>query len=103
MKFVCVFKDPGGGVQAVAFDSESEATALDGLIDRCVAEVEVAPGSVNDGVIVWPLWLIREDMTAERIARVGSGTNYTQVDPAGDAVVTESTMRRAQMEARNDG
>ena len=44
MKFVCVFKDPGGGVQAVAFYSESEATALDGLlIDRCVAEVEVAP------------------------------------------------------------
>ena len=103
MKFVCIFKDPGGGVQAVAFDSESEASALDGLIDRCVAEVNVAPNAVNDGLIIWPLWIIREDMSAERIMRVGSGTNYTKVDPDGDAVVTESTMRRAQMEARNDG
>ena len=100
MKYICIFKDPGGGVQAFDFDSENERTALRGLLDRCVSEVNVTDGAIIDELVVWPMWLIREDMTRERIYRVGG---RARVEEKGDAVVTETELRRMQTEDRDDG
>jgi hypothetical protein len=100
MKYICLFRDPGGGIQAVDFSSDSDSEALAGILGRCESGVSVAPEAKIDGLVVWPLWLIREDMSRERLFRING---KARLDEEGDAVVTETVLRRMQTEDRNDG
>ena len=80
MKYICVFRDPCGAVQAFDFLAENDRDAVVGLIAKCREQVKVTEGARIDHLTVFPEVLIREDMTFSQIAlRTGDqGREYIE-------------------------
>lgn len=62
MKYICVFRDVCGVVQAFDFLAENDKDAITGLLDKCRAQIQVSEGARIDRLHVLPEVLIREDM-----------------------------------------
>ena len=64
MKYICIWRDNCGGVQATSYESDNDEAAMTGLIDRCRSVVQIGEGAkIGTKIIVLPHLLIREDMT----------------------------------------
>lgn len=89
MKFVLVFSDPGGSLMATTFEANDKTAAMDGLLDRCVSQIEWAEGVNKTAASIWPHFLIYEDLTFDRI---GKGPDPKRKDLGDVAMVLQREM-----------
>lgn len=64
MKYICIWRDNCGVIQATEFTADNDDQALNGLIERCRSEYVVPDRTKISGqLLVVPEMLIREDFS----------------------------------------
>jgi hypothetical protein len=75
MKYICIWGDNCGVIQALEFTSDSDNQALTGIIGRCREEYIVSDSdTIRDELLAVPKMMIREDFTRFNLGLVPDST-----------------------------
>lgn len=77
MKYICIWRDNCGVVQATEFVSENDDQAVRGLIEKCRSEYVIPDSTkISSPLLVVPEILIREDFSRFRLGVVTAENSH---------------------------